>query len=93
MVQFVYTGGRRKDAPKYIKAFDEWFELNGNAMTITSQFYIAKLRGNSSFLELDDSLLIKEAELKTKATTKTKAVVEAEVIETVEPTLEVEVAN
>ena len=58
MAQFIYTGGHRLDAPKYIKAFDAWFELNGKAMTITNQAYIAKLRGNPSFTELDDSLLI-----------------------------------
>jgi hypothetical protein len=58
MAQFIYTGGHRSDAPKYIKAFDAWFELNGKAMTITNQTHIAKLRGNPSFTELDDSLLI-----------------------------------
>jgi hypothetical protein len=58
MAQFIYTGGHRSDAPKYIKAFDAWFELNGKAMTIENQSHIAKLRGNPSFLELDDSLLI-----------------------------------
>jgi hypothetical protein len=58
MAQFIYTGGHRSDAPKYIKAFDAWFELNGKAMTITNQAHIAKLRGNPSFTELDDSLLI-----------------------------------
>lgn len=58
MAQFIYTGGHRLDAPKYIKAFDEWFELNGKAMTINNQAYIVKLRGNPSFTELDDSLLI-----------------------------------
>jgi hypothetical protein len=58
MAQFIYTGGHRSDAPKYVKAFDVWFELNGKAMTITNQAYIAKLRGNPSFTELDDSLLI-----------------------------------
>jgi hypothetical protein len=59
MAQFIYTGGHRLDAPKYTKAFDAWFELNGKAMTIDNQAYIAKLRGNPSFTELDDSLLIK----------------------------------
>jgi hypothetical protein len=58
MAQFIYTGGHRTDAPKYTKLFDAWFELNGKAMTITNQAHIAKLRGNSSFTELDDSLLI-----------------------------------
>ena len=58
MAQFIYTGGHRLDAPKYIKAFDAWFELNGKAMTIDNQAHIAKLRGNPSFTELDDSLLI-----------------------------------
>ena len=58
MAQFIYTGGHRLDAPKYIKAFDMWFELNGKAMTIDNQAHIAKLRGNPSFTELDDGLLI-----------------------------------
>ena len=58
MAQFIYTGGHRLDAPKYIKAFDMWFELNGKAMTIDNQAHISKLRGNPSFTELDDSLLI-----------------------------------
>lgn len=58
MAQFIYTGGHRLDAPKYTKLFDAWFELNGKAMTIDNQAYIAKLRGNPSFTELDDSLLI-----------------------------------
>lgn len=58
MAQFIYTGGHRLDAPKYTKVFDGWFELNGQAVEITNQAHIAKLRGNPSFTELDDSLLI-----------------------------------
>jgi hypothetical protein len=59
MAQFIYTGGHRKDAPKYTKLFDVFFELNGRAMTIDNEFYAQKLRGNASFVELDDSLIIK----------------------------------
>jgi len=60
--------------PGYTKLFDEWFELNGKAITITNQTYIDKLRGNPSFVELDDSLLINNTTKETETIEATETV-------------------
>ena len=59
MAKFVYVGSGNQ-APLATRAYGVFFERGGEPKEISSKAYAAKLRGNPSFIEVDDAKPVAE---------------------------------